>query len=118
MSYDISFRVKVEGVDAWVDVGECDANITWNVREIIERSTGLPWNNEANNGLVKDVIPHIERGLHELVNYPYKYKEYESPNGWGTIDGTIHFFTRILESWRAFVRYNEELADVVTFWIT
>lgn len=45
MSYDISFRVKVEGLDKWVDVGDCDANITWNVRKIIELSTGLPWKN-------------------------------------------------------------------------
>ena len=35
MSYDISFKVKVEGVDAYVTVGACDANITWNVRKII-----------------------------------------------------------------------------------
>ena len=32
MSYDISFKVTVEGVDAYVPVGTCDANITWNVR--------------------------------------------------------------------------------------
>lgn len=117
MSYDISFRVKVEGVDAWVDVGDCDANITWNVRKIIELSTGLPWENEANNGLVKDIIPRIEKGLHELVNYPHKYKQYESPNGWGTVDGTIHFFNRILKCWYYFMHEYEELADVVTFWI-
>lgn len=28
MSYNISFKVKVEGVDAYVTVGTCDANIT------------------------------------------------------------------------------------------
>lgn len=36
MSYDISFRVKVEGVDAWVDVGDCDANTTPKEREVID----------------------------------------------------------------------------------
>lgn len=117
MSYSISFRVKVEGVDAWVDVGDCDANITWNVRKIIELSTGLPWKNVANNGLVKDVIPCIEKGRLELMSNPKKYMKYESPNGWGTIDGTIYFFERILKSWDDFIRWNEELADVVTFWI-
>ena len=55
MSYDISFRVKVEGTDQWIDVGDCTANITWNVRKIIELTTGLPWINEENNGLCKDV---------------------------------------------------------------
>ena len=118
MSYDISFRVKVEGVDAWVDVGDCDANITWNVRKIIELSTGLPWENEANNGLVKDIIPSIEKGLTELKKHPQKYMPYESPNGWGTVEGTKYFFERIIESWEYFIKYNEELADVATFWIT
>lgn len=118
MSYDISFRVKVEGVDAWVDVGDCDANITWNVRKIIELSTGLPWKNEENNGLVKDIIPCIEQGRYELIQHPEKYKHYESPNGWGTVDDTIYFFDRILKSWNDFIRWNEELADVATFWIT
>lgn len=50
MSYDVAFKVKVEGVNAYVEVGDCNANITWNVRDIIRTSTGLPWKNEENNG--------------------------------------------------------------------
>lgn len=118
MSYDISFRVKVEGVDAWVDVGDCNANITWNVRKIIELSTGLPWKNEANNGYVKDIIPAIKKGRYELIQHPEKYKPYEAKNGWGTVDDTIRFFERILQCWDDFILWHEELADVVTFWIT
>ena len=53
MSYDIDFRVKVEGIDRYVSVHDCDANITWNVRKIIELSTSLPWLNEENNGYCK-----------------------------------------------------------------
>ena len=77
MSYDIDFRVKVEGIDRYISVHDCGANITWNVRKIIELSTGLPWLNEANNGLCKDIIPHIEQGLAELKKNPEKYKQYE-----------------------------------------
>ncbi len=117
MSYDISFRVKVEGVDAWVDVGDCDANVTWNVRKIIELSTGLPWVNEANNGLCVDVIPKIEAGKKELICHPEKYKQYEAPNRWGTVGGTIRFFQRILEAWEDFIHCHEELVPVVTFWV-
>lgn len=118
MSYDIDFRVKVEGVDKYISVGDCDANITWNVRKIIELSTGLPWKNEENNGLCKDVIPHIEWGLHELKTNGEEYKQYESPNGWGTVEGTIRFFEWILDAWRRFKRLEPELAEVATFWIT
>lgn len=117
MSYDISFKVKVEGVDAFVEVGECDANITWNVRKIIELSTGLPWLNEQNNGLCTDVIPAIERGLKELETNPKKYKPYEAKNEWGTVEGTKRFFREILAAWGDFIRWREELAQVATFWI-
>ena len=118
MSYDISFRVKVEGVDCYVEVGECDANITWNVGDMIRVSTGLPWLNEENNGYCKDVMPHIENGLYELQNFPEKYRKYEAPNGWGTIGGTIRFFERVLTAWRDFKRCEDpELVNIATFWV-
>lgn len=118
MSYDIAFKVKVEGIDKYIGVGDCDANITWNLREMIVKSTGLEWKNEQNNGLCKDVIPCIERGLAELVNHPEKYKQYEAKNGWGTVEGCILFFENILEDWRKFKRWEEkEVVDVTTFWI-
>lgn len=117
MSYDVSFKVKVEGVDAYVEVGDCDANITWNVRKIIELSTGLPWINCANNGLCVDVIPKIADGYKELSISPEKYMQYEAKNGWGTVHGTRSFFKRILDCWEDFIRWHEELVPVVVFWI-
>ena len=117
MGYDISFKVKVEGVDKYVCVGDCDANITYNVRKIIELSTGLPWENEANNGLCKDIIPHIRKGLFGLSENREDYIQYEDPNGWGTVDGTMRFFMQILDAWNLFCEDYPELVDVVTFWI-
>ena len=118
MSYDISFKVKVEGIDRYVEVGDCDANTTWNVREMIVKSTGLEWKNEDNNGLVKDVMPFIYRGYAQLLKFPEIYKKYESPNGWGTVESTRDFFKTIIESWEAFCKWeNEDLIDVATFWI-
>lgn len=117
MSYDIDFRVKVEGIDKYVSVGECTANITYNVRKIIELSTGLPWLNEQSNGLCVDVIPAIEKGASELLAHGEKYKQYEAPNGWGTVDGTLRFFHHILAEWRAFKQSEPELAKIAVFWI-
>ena len=82
MSYDISFKVRVADTDKFVTVGNCDANITWNVRKIIELSTGLPWLNEENNGYCVDIMPAIQKGLNELRAHPEKYKQYEAENGW------------------------------------
>lgn len=119
MSYDVSFKVKVEGVDKYVPVGDCQANITWNLREMIVKSTGLEWKNEENNGLCKDVVPHIIKGLAELTAHPSKYRQYEAPNGWGTIDGCKRFFKNIISSWEDFCEdsWTRDLADVTYFWI-
>lgn len=80
-------------------------------------STGLPWLNEENNGLCKDVVPQIEKGLSELMNHPEKYRPYEAENGWGTVEGTINFFREILRAWEDIICYKEEFAEVATFWI-
>lgn len=117
MSYDVSFRVKAEGIDYWIDTGYCDANITWNLREMIMASTGLDWKNCENNGLCKDIMPAITKGYSELVNHSEKYKQYESPNGWGTIGGCIGFFKNIIDCWMMLKCDAEELTDVVCFWI-
>lgn len=118
MSYNISFRVKVEGIDKYVEIGSQSANITWNVGKIIRLSTGLEWKNEENNGLCVDVITKIKSGLYELLENPKKYKKYEAQNGWGTVEGTINFFDQILREWYEFQLYYEELVNVATFWIT
>lgn len=118
MSYDIAFKVKVEGIDKYVEVGYCDANTTYNVRKMIVKSTGLEWHNFANNGLCKDIIPHIEKGWGELNRYPEKYKQYEASNGWGTVESTMRFFERIISAWNDFAKYDgKDLVDVTTFWI-
>lgn len=113
MSYNIYFKVKP--VDCELDVSIRNAaNITWNLREMIVRSTGLEWKNEEDNGPVRDVIPHIRRGLAELIEHPEKYKKYEAPNGWGTVEGCKRFFQKIINEYEELTPY---LKDVATFWI-
>lgn len=120
MSYDVSFKVAIAGLEnRYVTVGDCDANITWNVGTMIRKSTGLEWKNEANNGLCKDIIPHIADGLAELTKYPEKYKQYEAPNGWGTIESCKKFFITIINDWNNFCEDSQtkDLAPVTYFWI-
>lgn len=117
MSYDIHFKVKVQDKDLYVTVGNCYANTTWNVREMIVKSTGLDWKNEEDNGFCKDVIPKIQHGYLELSNKPKLYKQYESPNGWGTIEGTRGFFQNILNAWNDLLLYEPEFVDIAKFWI-
>ncbi len=117
MSYDVSFRVKVEGIDEYVDVGSCDANITWNVRQLIKESSGWDILNEDYNGLVKDLIPKLQAGLNNLLLNPQKYIEFESPNGWGTVSGVINFYKNIINSWIEFVGDYPKLVDVAVIYV-
>jgi hypothetical protein len=120
MSYDIKFRVKVEGLeDTYISVGYCGANTTWNLREMIVKSTGLEWKNCENNGLCKDVIPKIAEGYMKLVAYPDKYKQYETENGRGTIEGCQRFFLDIINDWNNFCKDSstKDLVDATYFWI-
>lgn len=119
MSYDISWRVKVDGVDLYVEVFDPECNITWNVGEIIRKSTGLEWKNEEDNGLVKDVMPKIVLGLHELMTNGDKYKHLEPDNGWGTVASVKRFFERLISKWNEFCEdyWTRKLTDHVHFWI-
>lgn len=117
MGYDISFKVKVDGMDEWVSVGNCEANITWNVGDMIRLATGLEWKNEENNGLCVDVMPKIVDGLKELLMKPQKYRKYEDPDGWGTIKGTIDFFNTLISDWQNFCTCYPQFINIATFWI-
>lgn len=119
MSYDISFKCRVHNTDRYITVGECEANITWNLRDMIVKSTNLEWKNEENNGLCKDVVPKIADGLAELIKYPEKYKKYEAENGWGTIEGCKRFFITIINDWNNFCEdsWTKDLANEAYFWI-
>ena len=39
MSYSVSIRVKAEGIDKYIQL-EWLGNVTWNVKELIEKSSG------------------------------------------------------------------------------
>lgn len=118
MSYDIGIRVKVEGLDEYVEVSEIGPNITWNVRELIKQSSGWDIENEASNGPVLPWLEKIIHGLKELETKPLRYKQYESPNGWGTVRGTIGFYRTCIEMVEEFMRDYERLLPVAVIWVS
>lgn len=116
MSYDVSFKVKVENSPIYITVSDSE-NITWNVRELIYQSSGWKIKNEDSNGKILTWIEKIEKGIKELTFYPEKYKKYESPNGWGTIAGTLRFYKRCLEIFNDFVLWHKDLIDIAVVWV-
>ena len=77
MSYDINFCIREKNTNELIRIGG-EANITWNVRELIKQSSGWVIKNEETNGLAKDLMPLILKGIEELSTYPEKYKQYDS----------------------------------------
>jgi len=85
MSYDIRFAVRVAGTDEelYAIIGEPERHSpTYNIREMFCKC--MDWDFEQGKFYkVSEVLPNIERGLHELQFHGPKYRKYNSPNGWG-----------------------------------
>lgn len=52
------------------------------------------------NGFVyaQDVITILSKGLSELAANPEKYKQYDSPNGWGKYEHFVEFVRAVLDA--------------------
>lgn len=90
MSYDLRFSVKVADTDdlfVTFETPEYDTP-TYNLGQMFRACTGWDYN-QGERYLVSDVIDKIEHGIKELHTKRKEYEKYNSPNGWGTIDGAI-----------------------------
>ena len=98
MSYDIMFAVKPAGAPdgVYAAIGEPEsAHPTYNVGEILRRS--MDWDFDQGEWYsVTEVIPKIEKGIHELRFNGQKYKEYEPDNGYGDIGTALRSLEAII----------------------
>lgn len=118
MSYDVRIRLPVKGLeDKWVEVADL-SNITWNVRELIKQSSGWEIKNEDNSGSILLWMRMIEHGIAELVKHPESYKKYEASNGWGTVSGTLRFYTECLDNAEKWINDNEDLLPAAVVWVS
>lgn len=98
MSYDIRFGVKVEGaknVFAIIGRPEYD-DPTYNIRDIFVKS--MDWDYKQGEWYpMAEVMPKIERGIHELTYNEKEYKKYNPPNGWGSTKSALECLQSIHE---------------------
>lgn len=97
MSYDVSFKAKLDGADQWVYVGADWINHTTNTAAMIKEVCGSypsDWNGKS----CAELTPILESGVTELKRYSQKYRQFEPGNGWGTVETTIEFLDHILEN--------------------
>lgn len=76
MSYDVSFKAKLEGADQWVYVGDDWINHTSNTAAMIKEVCGSypsEWNGK-------------------------RYRQFEPGNCWGTVESTAEFLRQIADN--------------------
>lgn len=97
MSYDISFKAKLEGVDQWVCVGDPFINFTSNTANMIKEVCGS-YPSQWNGKKCSDMYPILMQGASLLNNDPQKYKQFEAKNGWGTVNSTRDFLMDVADN--------------------
>ena len=98
MSYDIRFAVKVYGAEnVYAVIGQPEYDSpTYNNRKIFEHC--MDWDYHQSEWYpIKEVLPKIERGIHELTFNAKEYMQYEPSNGWGGVDSSLRCLKSIIE---------------------
>lgn len=97
MSYDVSFKAKLEGVDQWVYVGADWINHTSNTAAMIKEVCGS-YPSEWDGKKCADMYPVLMQGISLLNLHPQRYRQFEPDNGWGTVETTIDFLQKIADT--------------------
>lgn len=88
MSYDISIEFPPCSECGHLERFEWDG-LTYNLREMFVEAFQ---NGDGMRGLdgkkTEEVAPILERALADMEARPDHYRRFDSPNGWGTFDGS------------------------------
>lgn len=97
MSYDVSFKAKLEGADQWVYVGDDWINHTSNTAAMIKEVCGS-YPSEWNGKRCADMYPVRMQGASLLCLHPKRYRQFEPGNCWGTVESTAEFLRQIADN--------------------
>lgn len=104
MSYDIDLKDKAGNYIDFSDVENTNGgmpNVTFNIAGML---MALPCDRPPkwDGKLAYKLVTPISLSILELSINPEKYRKFEAPNGWGTIEGCKNF---LINCWNAFVAY-------------
>ena len=97
MSYDVSFKAKLEGADQWIYVGEDWINHTSNTGAMIKEVCGS-YPSDWDGKKCSEIGPVIRNGANKLLANSQRYRRFEPENKWGTVESTIHFLYKIADN--------------------
>lgn len=103
MSYDLRVGVKVAGCeDLIVEIGRPTYDSpTYNLRDMFRAC--MDWDYEQGKWYkVSEVLPKVERGVHELAFEGKKYDKYNPENGWGSRQGALQCLESLLQCFAEF----------------
>jgi hypothetical protein len=113
MSLDVTLYVDVDtGGKELYYVELYNANITHNLTDMAKEAGIYKylWRPaEVNCKYAKDIVDKVEEGLIKLRNYPLKFKQYDSPNGWGDYEHFVPWVANYLEACK---QYPKALIEV------
>ena len=97
MSYDIALYRKgiKHNKRAYYNY---DGNITYNVCEMLEVAFGEEHLKKWNDLSCDKFFKNLEKGYIDMIRNLKKYKQYDSPNGWGTYETTLSTIKELYES--------------------
>jgi hypothetical protein len=84
------------GLKALIEISVVDENITHNVSKMW-REAGIYeslYNSEGKTA--KEVIPVLIEGYTKMLSDPKKFKELDSPNGWGAYENALPWLNKLI----------------------
>lgn len=113
MSYDLRVGVKVAGVeDLIVEIGRPERDSpTYNLSDMFRAC--MDWDYKQGEWYkVSEVLPKVERGVHELRFHGKKYDKYNPENGWGSRQSALECLESLL---RCFAEYGPDSWEPIPF---
>ena len=101
MSYDVHFKAKLEGMNQWVYVGDPFISFTSNTASMIKEVCGS-YPSQWGGKKCSDMYPVLMQGASLLNLHPNQYRQYEAPNGWGTVEQTRDFLEDVANNCAAY----------------
>lgn len=115
MSYDLRVGVKVEGYDKIVEIATPEiSSPTYNLGTMFRKA--MDWDFEQGKWYkCTEVLPHIERGMHELLFRSKLYEQYKNPNGYA---GTQTAFESLESLFKCIRETDEWTVPMEYLWVS
>ena len=94
---------------AIVETEDVKKNITHNLKAMWIEAGVYEALYKSEGKRAKEVLPMLREGLAQMHNRPLYFKQFNSPNGWGTYDNAVKWLSDLVVE---FQKYPEGIIEV------